>query len=85
MTIRYIYILEDENGQRRAFPLLRGIKLHATINKTTGKIWRVTIAMKPGRDLYSALYNQEDVSLTDWTLVSLLEKGRLRKPPATAA
>lgn len=82
MTIRYIYILEDENGSRRAFPLLRGIKLHATINKTTGKIWRVAVAMPPGRELYSALYNQEDASLTDWTLISLLEKGRLRKSPS---
>lgn len=83
--IRFMYIVEDEQGKRTAHEGMRSAKFHAFQRKLTGKLWRVSVAMPSGRKLYAALYNQADESLTDWTLVNLLEKGQLRKPPKPPA
>lgn len=64
--IRYMYIVEDEQGKRTAHEGMRSAKFHAFQRKLTGKPWRVSVAMPSGRKLYAALYNQEDASLTDW-------------------
>lgn len=78
--IRYLYIVEDDTtGNRTAQQRVRSAKFQATRNNITGKVWRVTINRPAGRELYSALYNREEDGLSDWTLVNLIEKGRLRK------
>ncbi len=48
--IRYMYIVEDEQGKRTAHEGMRSAKFHAFQRKLTGKLWRVSVRNRPLRE-----------------------------------
>lgn len=81
---RHLLILENEaNGARTAHTHMRGVRLQAAKESiASGKVWRATLSEALSQsELYAALYNGG--GLDEWTLINLVQKGRIKKlrPP----
>lgn len=81
MSVRHVYIVENERGEYTAHVLMRGAKLQA-IDVERGNVYRATITTRLSmRELAAALYNRVDFA-DELVLVYTIDAGNLREPPA---
>lgn len=80
MSVRHIYLVEDEQGKCTAHMLMRGAKLQA-IDLERGKVYRITVTTSLStRELSVALYNHTQEFEDERTHVYDIVDGNLREP-----
>lgn len=79
---RYVYFLvDDDTGDKTAYPLMRGAKLDA-LKVQNGRILRGSVTDSlVGRDLYAALLNGDGIE--DLIESATVKAGRLSQPQET--